>query len=95
MSKPKHTPGPWGVAKGASGKTYVNAMGQSIGLQIVAEINSVPENVASDARLIASAPFLLEALERISAICEEKGELSDVEEIDRLNLAIKKARGEE
>ena len=98
--KTKHTPGPW-VARKVRGLGYPGQSGYAI------DFNEDQEQVVdyvyeeADARLIASAPELLEALEDL----KREVILSDVPShyidshfkpwIDKARAAIKKATGEE
>lgn len=80
MSGGKHTPGPWHV----SGKATINH-------PVRGWIASVsPVDRAANARLIAAAPELLEALERVS---RWQGKLS-YDDWEQVDAAIAKARGE-
>ena len=66
----KHTPGPWAYHNTPTPFIYVNAGGLPI-CQIytsTAHGQSIGEQFAN-ARLIAAAPELLEALQRLSAQC--------------------------
>lgn len=63
-----HTPGPWRVAKTALGQTVIDA--ESIG-EIVCRIEEwSPEQDAADARLIAAAPDMFEALRAVLPVLE-------------------------
>jgi hypothetical protein len=74
------TPGPWEATLGASGMTAVEADNGTIVASYVSE---------ADARLIASAPDLLEALIEVVAIADRK-----TDAFDRARAAIAKATGE-
>ena len=98
MTKPAHTPGPWRV--GIHHHTVYAEKGKEPCIALC------PKNEARDwltnARLIAAAPDLLAALERIAAH-ERRSDrrhtgMIDVEELETLqriaNVAIRKARGD-
>jgi len=92
MSETKWTPGPW-IFSGLSstGIGYVNAR-----LQTIAQAWDFPEAEAN-ARLIAAAPDLLEALE---SAMRWIGSLTDWEgagdpDVDKWREALAKAKGEQ
>ena len=60
----KHTPGPW-ECMGGAGATVVVADGDSV---VASLRDRFGGSVAHDARLIAAAPELLEALQKIGAL---------------------------
>ena len=80
----KHTPGPWESTLGASGCQAVEAEDGTVVASYVSEAN---------ARLIASAPDLLEALESLVANLAEGDFISETR-IDAARAAIAKAAGE-
>jgi|DEB0MinimDraft_3_1074331.scaffolds.fasta_scaffold04028_3 hypothetical protein len=89
-----HTPGPWSLL---TARTLVNVKGAK-GEQIC----QVPKNSA-DARLIAAAPELLEAAEKLEQWlgpiakvfwAEDDAETEHLQALDALRGAIAKARGE-
>jgi hypothetical protein len=98
MSQAKHTPGPWK----ATGNEFDKLLGYSVkdrdGI-VVAEIQPRPYQVhvnKQNARLIAAAPEMLEALE-CALIGLEQVEDPLIETSDALvavREALKKARGE-
>lgn len=64
----KHTPGPWEVLPGESRKPYLRVRGTCLGrLYKIANVllGFSTEESKANARLIAAAPELLEALESI------------------------------
>ena len=72
-----HTPGPWSIEDVSSGKTLVyykiNAGNSAVGFAGSYKPDGVvktPGEAAANARLIAAAPELLEALEGLCAACE-------------------------
>ena len=66
MSNAQHTPGPWFVAAFGLNKvaTITNVT------SIYSDVRPGDKSIAADACLIAAAPELLEALQRLSAQCE-------------------------
>ncbi len=104
----KHTPGPWQVLPEEMGKNYLRVRGTVLGLRYkIADVrNPDYEDVTradaelthANARLIASAPELLEALIRLEAeLVEDKyGECYEPSPFENLALAraaIAKATG--
>jgi hypothetical protein len=87
MSNAKHTPGPWNQAPYSP--TDVVANGDTMVAMAREGLNGIERDKAiANARLIAAAPDLLDALERIA-------ELSYDSEATRVaREAIAKARGE-
>ena len=77
MIDTKHTPGPWRVFEHSWCDTSIGAPGTSNAICRL-DINHATEEsqeadeaqMAANARLIAAAPELLEALQRLSAQCE-------------------------
>jgi len=67
-TQPKHTPAPWRYHKSEHDCEYIitgsNENGGSI-LPILGRTHNFPNNNEANARLIAAAPELLEALERL------------------------------
>lgn len=88
----KHTPGPWVESQTYSNKRFV-AVKTASGLQAIAEIQSKPEHVNHDSRLIAAAPELLEAL-KVALIANELTTGLTEPELDQVRHAIAKAEGE-
>lgn len=85
MTTTKHTPGPWTVIAGVHSGDVVSPLGR-----VAMGISMVP-----DARLIAAAPALLEALEAAIRDQEdfEDGRLSG-NTVATIRAAIQLARGE-
>ena len=61
--RPAHTPGPWTILPNTP--HFVRAMHPAEGMQPVATVYHFDGELAANARLIASAPELLEALEAV------------------------------
>ena len=59
----KHTPGPWAILPNTP--HFVRAMHPTEGMQPIATVYHFNGELAANARLIASAPELLEALEAV------------------------------
>lgn len=85
MSKLKHSPGPWFVSD-----EYTGIVVDSDGLRVAAAYKDKPYE-PHDARLIAAAPELLEALERI--INDDRAAV-DRDDYLFAKEAIAKAKGE-
>lgn len=96
-----HTPGPWFVPAPTYRTLYVEARIGNGMLQEVASCGPTadPAQQAANARLIAAAPELLEALRGMLALDEEhhqRGHCDDVcAEVLKARAAIAKATGEE
>lgn len=83
MNEAKHTPGPWAVSKGYDGSISVSATRAyrinniSAGTPIICDVYQHPEfnsfSGAANARLIAAAPELLEALKWYENQAKEMG----------------------
>lgn len=95
MSKPKFTPGPW--------RTDCRLIGGQIRItqvpnanMTVAQVNGRQGEQEANARLIAAAPELLEALERLmlSRDASWTGGHDWEEALDEAAAALAKARGE-
>lgn len=97
----KHTPGPWFVAE--AGLFKVASITHSTG--IYADEMSSDESIQADARLIAAAPDLLEALQGLlNVVNDSRGvagyhlngdtaEWDEFYEVDAARAAITKATG--
>lgn len=94
MTKTKHTPGPWyfGIPSG-TGNPFVQR-GRSGGFTVVA---FDVESAIADARLIAAAPELLEALKSAREELEQiaMAEIGEPYNNLQINAAITKAEGGE
>ena len=89
---PGHTPGPWDAIWWDADGLYVGKEDTSAPVDVVACIES---NNEADARLIAAAPDLLEALERLADRFAFDGVPEDgEEEYEEALAAIRKACGE-
>jgi hypothetical protein len=91
MSEAKYTPGPWQQWKGQvfiqnPSRMICDVSGDSIAWPLI------PEEVIPNARLIAAAPELLEALERVCASWEAKG-VGMTDALAMARAAIAKAKG--
>lgn len=62
-TSPAHTPGPWTILPNTP--HFVRAMHPAEGMQPVATVYHFDGELSANARLIASAPELLEALEAV------------------------------
>jgi hypothetical protein len=94
MTEEKHTPGPWSFQPSESGDViWIGNEGENAAC--VPGYADHPGNIA-DARLIAAAPDMLDALRKIAAI-EDLYEGTDWQEIEEARLiaraAIAKATG--
>lgn len=74
----KHTPGPWhwesdAVKGDPMGRVryQVTALGKTVTRVYYSSYEGGPTNAEADARLIAAAPDLLEALQSIAECCDE------------------------
>ncbi len=85
----KHTPGPWTIRESATHITVVGANNETI-FHDDKRCPSVPE----DARLVAAAPELLEAL-KLAAKINPYGSVENAAARDAARAAIAKAVGEE
>lgn len=88
MTQSKHTPGPWDLLDGDNG--YEITSGNIIIAQVTDEPCATQED--ANARLIAAAPDLLEALEMADAALS--GANMDMKAVERkTRAAIAKAKG--
>lgn len=93
----KHTPGPWNLYDdtASTGRIEIVALGKT-----VARIyRSVPEEDLPNARLIAAAPDLLEALRGVVAMIDSLNSAYGSEQVDSVvsngRAVIAKATGEQ
>jgi len=95
-----HTQGPWAVRDIPTGQRYIGPSqdggAPSVAL-VLSRVNVPDERLAADARLIAAAPELLEALQRLSAQCERMRMLGQSQSNAERNAAavLAKATGEQ
>jgi hypothetical protein len=95
MSGAKWTPGPWKVQSAFIGPLLITAHGQ-----LIAKVGDADfKTAAGNAELIASAPDLYEALERIMEYAHAGARICDVDptvqpEFVKARAALKKAKGE-
>jgi len=98
QTQTKHTPGPW-----TTNRTSDTSEGRSIGtakgsIALLTEDRYTASEQTANARIIAAAPDLLAAAERVARLMEWKDTPSSMVEIDavkaQLRSAIARARGE-
>lgn len=92
----QHTPGPWKTFR-PYGTIYIKARLRGSTIQEVASCGptETPEQQEANARLIASAPELLEALRELLDACKDAKFSSDpFDAIPNARTAIAKATGE-
>jgi hypothetical protein len=96
MNKPKHTKGPWDTVIRQDHKGTIGYVGPVENFKIIAEVICSNPEGSANARLIASAPELLEALEVALAFILEQPDLvgDDDFTVSTLRDAIAKAKGE-
>ena len=98
MASEKHTPGPWQISRTRGGKngTSLTIWRNDEGPNSSEETNTnwswIAQHIHSeaDARLIAAAPELLEALEMAQLWLDYDGRY----DMQKINAAIAKAKGE-
>ena len=93
MKNAKHTPGPW---KSYEDDGFINLMVvDAEGYYIAEAMGRTKKNMEANARLIAAAPELLEALEKLCNRWQGDTELyAHGEEIKAGRAAIAKAKGQ-
>lgn len=91
MTEPKHTPGPWYVSevKRANIGTFIVKSKGSKPRKVIADVLPIKDQGLADARLIAAAPTLLEAAERVI----RDADAGYLEGVDDLRAAIVQAKG--
>ncbi len=95
--KTKHTPGPWRTKREGFSTVYVEARIDGGLIQEVAACGPTEaglEQQEANARLIAAAPELLEALRGIMKLDEDLCSEGAIEALDKASAAIAKATGE-
>ncbi len=95
----KHTPGPWAAEFGSYGSFAIEAERAGIGggLLVLASRNQHPllaDQMHANARLIAAAPDLLEALRTADRTFAENGLLACHAARQEIRAAIAKAEGQ-
>jgi hypothetical protein len=88
----KHTPGPWHTTVKYEVGPRSNAEDQSYGM-VVPVADVFGDNKAYDARLIAAAPEMYEALKEVNALILAPAEDLKQSVLDRVRAAIAKAEG--
>lgn len=92
---PYHTPGPWEISESPDfpGQQTIHAQGSD---RILAVLDRTDEQDIANARLIAAAPDLLEALKEAIRLYDE-GDATDVLEFIRCEAraALTKAEGQQ
>lgn len=101
MRKTKHTPGPWAIGKNhdAESEDFIIRQGDdpdspAIASAFVDHIGLTEEESMANARLIAAAPELLAALERLVSACEKGDPETIAENVVFAKRNIRKAKGE-
>lgn len=101
MADQKHTPGPWDVFEGTV-CIYTTTLEKGAGVAMAGMAARTPEEQQANARLIAAAPELLEAVELLlfsSEWADETGYVQDVGFMDlgdiqaKARAAVTKAKG--
>lgn len=108
MTKTKHTPGPW--AKSYIGKVCIGVGAKSVSARGVytemvcntilpetdAEYAKQKDQIEADMSLIAAAPELLEALEKLTKAASRSASVMDLlrTELEKAKAVIGKAKGE-
>lgn len=97
MKNTKHTAGPWvAVYRPNMNIAGIHIRASDTYLEVSYCNSSETETPESNARLIASAPEMLEALEHLSnELCEGEFVKHSADAIRKIKSAIAKARGEE
>ena len=87
----KHTPGPWKI--GTPPPNGEQTVGTDQGLMVAVATTGAGVQTKANARLIAAAPDLLEALKGLMALSDHRVDLRDAAKDAR--AAIAKATGEQ
>lgn len=96
MTNTKHTPGPWEIRNAnacAQDKLHIDSNGVPIATVKIINLKERKYHAGPDARLIAAASELLEALEGLLFVVRHSAVKKGEEEI-RAEVAIAKAKGE-
>ena len=94
MSTPKHTPGPWHVGLKPGPMVYGPQGEQIVGLNVMLD----SDEVLANAKFIAAAPAMYEALQALLALIGDEdlpdnGELSGASICDFARSALAQAEG--
>jgi hypothetical protein len=93
MNNPQHTPGPWHTGEGKAAIIVYDAMGNAVCDAKVFHGKRREGESEANARLIASAPNLLEAAEGLLSLRNRPSTDEELETaVDTLETAIAKAR---
>lgn len=95
MSAAKHTPGPWTVAAPSIHRVYPHVVAQNGVIVCNVKSSSNRPQARHDARLIAAAPELLEALQNLVDRSGSAGLICGPALIKDARDAIAKATGEQ
>lgn len=111
MSNSKHTPGPWTVLPEEADKDYLRIRGTRLGGRYKVANVHMPRlweshyvlrdranaESGSNARLIAAAPDLLEALKACAAVCagETMSKSGLIHALEKARAALARATGEQ
>lgn len=91
----KHTKGPWSYEHGGAWAFHDNGIAKVGPFSILGSESAEYENSIADARLIAAAPDLLEAVEGIVSLLEAIGDVeTGSDQVRTAREAIAKAKGE-
>jgi hypothetical protein len=85
--KNTHTPGPWQVYNGGA---IIGTIEYASGVEYIANVRHIPNESMANARLLASAPDMFDALQ---AIVDAYGE-RDTLLMAQVKAALAKAKGE-
>jgi hypothetical protein len=94
----KHTPGPWKFKTAANGDNGISAYDTGIFAEAFADVRHAGENnreeALANARLIAAAPEMLEALDIVvGCLLWNKQDEASIEVMRRVNSVRAKAEG--
>ncbi|QEL18751.1 hypothetical protein PX52LOC_05788 [Limnoglobus roseus] len=95
MTKATHTPGPWRVDSGMGSLSYVRAKsGELVASCTWMHSDGKPIEAQANARLIAAAPDLLDALEAMwDSACTNASSTPSKAAFIKAHAAINKAKG--
>lgn len=95
-----HTPGPWHIGTGKATQIIYGTDGYAVANAVTYHGRDTESDMVENARLIAAAPELLAALERLSERCAALDQSATHDGIENCNAmvaaraAIAKAKGE-